>query len=163
MRRFIAFAFALSVCLAADHPMLPDPKLTPGATDSRVTQANIHTTICQPGYTATVRSVPQSVKHQVMVRYGLPISDLSLVEIDHDISLEIGGSNEVANLWPQYYDPAPGQVGYLGAREKDVVETALHRQVCSGEITLKQAQDAIRHWPEVYRQIKGIASAPAAR
>ena len=35
--------------------VLPDPKCTPGATDPRVTQSNIQSTICVPGYTKTVR------------------------------------------------------------------------------------------------------------
>ena len=34
---------------------LPDPKCTPGAIDPAVTQDNIDSTICIPGYTKTVR------------------------------------------------------------------------------------------------------------
>jgi hypothetical protein len=87
-------------------------------------------------------------------RYGLPASDLHLVEIDHEISLEIGGSNDITNLRPQYYLAAKGQKGYLGAREKDVVETHLGHEVCAGTITLAQAQAAIREWPKVYLSLK---------
>jgi hypothetical protein len=137
--------------LAADRPTLPDPKLTPGATDPRVTQATAHNTICKPGYTSTVRSVSAATKRAVMARYGLPAKDLHLVEIDHDISLEIGGSNAITNLWPQFYATAPGQ---LGAREKDAVETHLKGEVCSGAITLAQAQAAIRDWVKVYEGLK---------
>jgi hypothetical protein len=53
------------------HPMMPDPMLTPGALDPRVTQATIQDTICQSGYTKSVRNVPESVKREVMQRYGL--------------------------------------------------------------------------------------------
>jgi hypothetical protein len=139
----------------AQHATMPDKKLTPGATDPAVTQATVKTTICVAGYTGTVRSVGEAEKKQVMERYGLPAADLAKVEIDHFISLEIGGSNDITNLWPQYYKAARGQKGYLGARQKDVVETALHRAVCSGKMTLAEAQEEIRIWPEVYRKLKG--------
>jgi hypothetical protein len=43
----------------------------------------------------TVRNVTEAQKKEVMQRYGLPESDLAKVEIDHFISLEIGGSNDV--------------------------------------------------------------------
>ena len=58
------------------------------------------------------------------------------------------------NLWPQYYEPASGQKDYLGAREKDVVDTHLHHEVCAGSMTLDEAQDAIKMWPELYRELK---------
>jgi len=149
------FAFVLASAFAAqNHPMLPDPKLTPGVADPAIAQGNIRETICKSGYTKTVRDVPESVKKEVMERYGLPLADLAKVEIDHFISLEIGGSNDPQNLWPEYYDSAPGQRGYLGARQKDVVETALHRAVCSGKMTLGEAQTAIRTWPAAYRAMK---------
>jgi hypothetical protein len=150
--KLLGILFFAALGCAADHAMLPDATLTPGATDARVTQANVKNTICKPGYTSKVRSVSAAQKREVMTRYSLPTSDLKLVEIDHFISLELGGSNDIANLWPQYYAPAPGQVGYLGAREKDTVETSLHRDICKGKTTLAEAQTAIRSWPEVYRE-----------
>lgn len=137
---------------AQEHPMQPNSKLTPGALDSHITQDNIQQTICLSGYTKTVRNVPISVKKEVVREYGLPESDLSKVEIDHYISLEIGGSNSIENLWPQFYSAAPGQKGYLGARQKDVVETELKRQVCSGQMRLEDAQVAIRAWPTYYKR-----------
>ena len=163
--RIAIFLFCVSAI--AQHPMMPDPKLTPGTTDPRVTQATVATTICKDGYTKTVRNVSEAVKKQVMARYGLPLTDLKLVEIDHFISLEAGGLNDISNMWPQYYDAAPGQSGYLGAREKDVVEDYLHRQIYAakvdmsgpvfravGGMTLAQAQTALWTWPELYANIK---------
>ena len=149
-------AALLFLCMSAfaQHAMLPDPSLTPGDTNPNVTQSNIGKTICRAGYTATIRNVSESLKKQVMLRYHLPLSDLSRVEIDHNFSLELGGSNNITNLWPQYYDPAPLQTGYLGARSKDVVETWLHRQICAGNMTLADAQKAIHTWPAWYSKIK---------
>lgn len=154
--KFTAALLALAGALfAQDHAMLPITKLTPGATDPRVTEITAHNTVCKVGYTSTVRSVSSATKRAVMKAYGLPVSDLHLVEIDHLISLEIGGSNDAKNLWPQYYQAAAGQRDYLGARDKDVVENWLKRQVCSGAMTLKVAQEAIKTWPEWYARIKG--------
>jgi hypothetical protein len=52
--------------------------------------------------------VSAATEREVMQRYGLPLADLSKVEIDHLISLEIGGRKDTENLWPPYYEAAPG-------------------------------------------------------
>lgn len=140
----LCLLFCLSV-FAADYAQ-PNPKLTPGATDPKITQSDIQKTVCVSGYTASVRHVTEATKQEVMRRYGQPVSKLHSVEIDHFVSLEIGGLNDVTNLWPQPMEEA---------RKKDVVETWLKRQVCSGKMTLKDAQTAIYRWPALYSQIKG--------
>ena len=72
-------------------------------------------------------------------------------EEDHFISLELGGSPiDPRNLWPEPYRPKPG------AKEKDVVENYLHRQVCSGTMTLEDAQKAIvADWYRIYLLVRG--------
>jgi hypothetical protein len=123
----------------------PNPKLTPGAVFADVTA----TQVCHVGYTATVRDVPESVKKQVFAEYGIAWSEHSKYEVDHFISLELGGSNDIKNLWPEPYEPQPG------ARQKDVVETHLHREVCAGRMSLEEAQRQIADdWYAVYLQIK---------
>jgi hypothetical protein len=129
----------------------PSRDLTPGAIDPSITQDNIESTICVPGYTKRVRPperITNRLKLRIMAAYGRT-GDLRDYELDHFIPLELGGCADCAtNLWPEPYDPTPG------AKQKDRVENALHRQVCSGEITLKEAQDAIRNdWVRVYEQI----------
>ena len=145
------------------HLMLPDPHLTPGMADQRVSQSNIHDTICKSGYTATVRDVSHAEKSSVLKAYGLTWTDIqakvngkttSLAEFDHYWSLELGGANDPSNIWPQFYDAAPGQSGYFGAREKDVVETYLGHEVCADKITLVEARLQIADWPTVYIKIK---------
>lgn len=113
----------------------PDPQCTPGSFDPAVTQANIQTTICRSGYTATVRpstGETDKAKHTLYVAYGVPTGTTS--ELDHLVSLEIGGSNDEANLWPEI-----GKV----PNQKDTVENDLHDAVCSGKVTLVAAQQAI--------------------
>nr|MDQ6907884.1 HNH endonuclease [Chloroflexota bacterium] len=75
-------------------------------------------------------------------RYGIP-NEPGKHEVDHFISLELGGSNMVTNLWPEPYvtSDAPNTIG---AHEKDKVENALHAEVCAGRMTLPQAQETIR-------------------
>ena len=122
-------------------PIKPNPKLTPGVADSTATVGKI----CTPGYTAKVRNVPTSVKKQVFAEYHIdPTSDK--FEVDHLISLELGGSNDIKNLWPQSYTTQP-----LNARRKDVLENKLHDMICSKQITIQEAQKAIStDWVKAY-------------
>lgn len=130
-----------------DISKYPAMNLTPGVADPRVNQLNIHQTICVPGYTATVRNVTDAEKQEVFQRYGLDWSTHADYEVDHFIPLEIGGANDLSNLWPESYEPAPG------AHEKDRLENYLHSQVCSSTETLADAQHAITSdWLKVYQQ-----------
>lgn len=117
---------------AAGGP-LPDPTCTPGAIDPAVTQSNIRTTICTPGYTATVRPPAADTdkwKRATESAYSLGRSS----EYDHLVPLELGGANATSNLWVE-----PGSI----PNPKDKVESRLHREVCAGQITLAAAQQAI--------------------
>jgi hypothetical protein len=87
---------------------------------------------CTPGYTKTVRDVPQSLKNQVYRQYGITSRQPREYEIDHLISLELGGSNSIRNLWPQSYITEP-----LNAHVKDRLENKLHELVCSGQLPLE--------------------------
>src|SRR2546421_10039763 len=80
---------------------LPDSSLTPGAADERVTQENVGQTICVPGYTKSVRKVSTKTKSKVYAEYKISKKDRSKYVIDHLIALELGGSNDVKNLWPE--------------------------------------------------------------
>jgi hypothetical protein len=123
-------------CAYRDNGQLPDPRCTPGSIDPAVTQANIGSTICRSGYTKTVRpsaSDTDRFKFDVAYpAYGDPDSDKT--ELDHLVSLELGGSNDAANLWPES-PPSPNP--------KDKVENALNAAVCDGRVTLAAAQAAI--------------------
>ncbi|MEY9926765.1 hypothetical protein ABH926_001387 [Catenulispora sp. GP43] len=113
----------------------PDPSCTPGAVQDAVTQSNIDSTICTTGYTTKIRpavSATDRIKHALYSAYGVPDSTKS--ELDHLVSLELGGSNDTANLWPE-----PGPL----PNPKDSVENALHKAVCAHKVTLAAAQQAI--------------------
>jgi hypothetical protein len=122
----------------------PDPTCTPGAVFSDVTADEV----CTSGYSSTVRNVPTSEKDEVYVEYGVVTHTTGEYEVDHFIPLELGGSNDISNLWPEPASPTPG------FHEKDKVENYLHKQVCSGAMSLSDAQNAIASdWLAVYNSM----------
>ena len=137
-------------CTFRDHGQLPDPRCTPGAVDPNVTQANLRSTICHPGYTKTVRpsaSVTDRFKFEVAYpAYREPHSKKT--ELDHLVSLELGGANDAVNLWPEY-PPTPNP--------KDKVENALHAAVCDGRVKLTAAQNAIAANWQTAEQVLGLS------
>jgi len=122
---------------ASDVPQVasgvPEDLLNPD-----VTQATIDSTICVPGWTDTVRppvSYTEPIKKRQIAESSYADKRLSSYEEDHFIALEIGGApRDEANLWPE------PRAGAGGAGDKDSEENSLHRQVCSGQITLVEAQ-----------------------
>lgn len=114
---------------------LPSSSLTPGAVDPAMTKAKL----CDPKFrTGAVRLVTEKTKKQACAEYGLGEKDGCPgkgFEIDHLVSLELGGTNDIKNLWPQR---APE------FHWKDALEDHLAAMVCKGEISLAEAQHAIR-------------------
>jgi hypothetical protein len=128
---------------------MPIARLTPGDVLTTSTAK-----ICVTGYSSTVRDVPDSEKEAAYARYGVQHVPYAH-EVDHLISLELGGSNDITNLWPEPY------AGRWGARTKDVLENKLHDLVCSGALTLPYAQHIEgTNWAAAYRTYVGTP-APA--
>lgn len=147
--------------------ILPNPTITPGAINPEVTQANIATTICKSGWTATIRppsSYTTALKKRQIDQYGFTDKTLGSYEEDHLISLQLGGDPvNSKNLWPQPYNVVMPDGRKAGARQKDVVETNLKRRVCSGQMTLAEAQREIAtNWWATYVAIKGVDTRPPA-
>jgi hypothetical protein len=122
--------------------ILADPSRTPGVLNPDVTQASVRSTICRHGWTETIRpptSYTNDLKHKQMRQYG-ETGSLSDYQEDHLISLELGGSpTDPRNLWPEPYPRAS---------DVDKVENELNGEVCSGQLTLAQAQereDTLKH------------------
>ena len=128
---------------------VPDSKVTPGLVDPTLTAQ----VLCAAGFsTTTIRNVTESTKKQVYQRYNVQnhagyCSGPQGCEIDHLISLEIGGKNDIQNLWPQPYD------GTWNAHMKDQLENRLHKLVCAGQLPLSQAQKEIStDWRAAYQK-----------
>jgi len=126
---------------AADFPR---HALTPGVALS-VTRAQI----CLSGYAGGARDVSDTEKADVYARYDVAWVPYAH-EVDHLISLELGGSNVIRNLWPEPY------AGRWGARTKDILENRLHELVCEGRLALATAQrQEARDWVAAYRRYVG--------
>lgn len=132
---------------------LPDRRCSPGAYYSKLTRA----VICSPGFrTSSIRDVPESEKFAVEGEYGLAARHYGrTLEIDHIISLELGGSNDRANLYPEEAAFASGAPGF---HVKDQLENRAHEEVCSGQISLRSAQRQIAaNWEHLFTRVFGAA------
>ncbi len=151
MKRIAALVIAFTAILgtggSAYATATTDPMLTPGATNPAVTEATIHQTICTRGYTATVRNVSTRTKSVVYAEYHVAQSDKRRYVIDHLVPLEVGGSNDVKNLWPE---------PKADAEQKDQIENLLHARVCNGTVDLATAQQTF----ETEWSPGGTATAP---
>jgi hypothetical protein len=108
--------------------------LTPGVVNPDVTQATIAATVCRRGWTRTIRppvSYTDDLKRKGLRQYRLRGPPARYQE-DHLISLELGGHpTDPRNLWPEPY-PRAATV--------DRTENELNAQVCSGKLSLLDAQ-----------------------
>jgi hypothetical protein len=161
--QIILLALFLATSVYAADPILPNPKLTPGAVFTNVTVEQI----CTPGYSNGsdvtnngngVRYVPRSEKWAVFNAYFGKVPDKTgNYEVDHLISLELGGSNDAKNLWPESYLTDP-----YNAHTKDKLENRMHALVkkCLAEkghatatALLKQFQNEIStNWIVAYHK-----------
>jgi len=114
--------------------VVADPVRTPGVLNPAVTPATIRATICRHGWTTTVRppvEYTNALKREQMRAYG-ETGPLSAYQEDHLISLELGGDpTDPRNLWPEPYPRAAAV---------DQIENRLNDEVCSGSLSLRDAQ-----------------------
>lgn len=171
-RRSLPALIPLVICLSANvqaqarygqsgPALLPDASVTPG-----VIALSSKTTVCTTNWRKDARRVTAAMKKQVYAQYGTaPGSAVcawktrttragksirEACEVDHLISRELGGADDVKNLWSQPYTQHPG------AHEKDWLENKLPREVCSGQTALEEAQYEIAtDWYAAYRKRKG--------
>lgn len=124
--------------------LLNDPEITPGI---------VRTTDADEVCSESTKKLRKPGIQSVYALYGAKKAKGVCCEIDHLISLELGGDNGVANEWPQPYEPRPG------AHEKDEVENWLHAEVCAGKMPLTIAQEKIsQDWYAAYLEMKSVPS-----
>jgi hypothetical protein len=142
----LALVLLVAVARCSHHAAAPKVAanwaLTPGVLNPDVTQATIAATICVRGWTKTIRppsDYTSRLKVEQMRAYGLTGSPGDFQE-DHLISLELGGHpTDPRNLWPEPY-PRAANV--------DKIENELNDAVCSGRMSLAEAQrkeSALKH------------------
>ena len=131
---FAVLALALRLRQHHANVVRADPVRTPGVLNPDVTQANIRTTICKSGWTRTVRppvEYTNALKRKQMRLYH-ELGPASAYQEDHLVSLELGGNpTDPRNLWPEPYPRAAAV---------DAIENELNAKVCSGALTLADAQ-----------------------
>lgn len=142
---------AVHAILSDPEAWLPDPHCTPGKINPAVTLGQLcpvaHTKQWRPSSTYT-----SNLKHQQLAEYNYEDSTgnhsqtATSTEEDHLISLELGGDPSAPeNLWPE-----PG----ASLNRKDAVERAAHEALCSGRLTLPQAQQGIAaNWVEFGKRL----------
>jgi hypothetical protein len=147
VRVILLIFFIINVSITqANSDILPDRYRTPGVV--LTTNAN---TICKVGYSKSVRYVSKYTKKLVYLSYGIIESNPQHYEIDHLISLQLGGSNSIKNLWPEsYITPV------FNAHLKNRLENRLHTLICKGTIPVTEAQIAISNdWIKAYNKYVG--------
>jgi hypothetical protein len=153
MRFVVALLFA-TACLPptiryVGAPSYPRCNVRGALQDAACTPGDVETydldVVCKQS-TKNRRDVSESVRRQVFEEYGIDYPPpKGAYEVDYLISLELGGSNSIKNLWPEAAEPKPG------FHQKDNLENLLHRQVCRGEIKLEDAQERIsKDWLTEY-------------
>jgi hypothetical protein len=128
----------------------PDRHCSPGAYYSRLTRR----VICSSRFrTGAIRNVPQSEKFRVEREYGMAATHYGrTIEIDHIVPLELGGSNAIANLFPE---PGSGPANY---HVKDAAEDRAKAEVCDGRLSLRVARRSFAEdWEALYRRLFGHA------
>lgn len=124
----LALSLTAAPCQARGELPDPRPSCTPGAVDAKATLE----VVCG-SRTKERRHVSEETKRAVLAEYGVAWEDRGGFEVDHLVPLACGGSNAMANLWPQPIE---------AAKRKDHAENVAHARVCSGAMTLAEAQKA---------------------
>jgi hypothetical protein len=125
---------------------IPDPKCSPGAINPTLTIEILKT----KGFTTKCvrdQSTSAAQKAKAYVWYGITkpkknSGPTQTCELDHIISLELGGSDGLENIWPQCGPPGV-VIGKRFFKQKDAVEDFLAAQVRAGKISLDDAQHGI--------------------
>lgn len=158
---FFLLLFAVAPAFGRD---IPDPGLTPGLAREGLTVKEI----CSTKWGHDARAVTERMKAQVMAEYQMTpdLCPSGKVEIDHLISRELGGADDVLNLWPQCYEEPvegkkPSEVSEWGAHKKDRLENFLGKAICRADnpMSLDEAHEfLIDDWTKAYVKFFGKPS-----
>ncbi|SCW93597.1 hypothetical protein SAMN02927924_04362 [Sphingobium faniae] len=131
-------------------PPLPNERRTPGSFDPAITQDNIAATICDPKF-ISARTPPPSwtaamTRRMAAVLY--PDQNPDNLALDQLVPIALGGApQDQRNLWLQSW------AGEANSEKKNGLETLLNRMVCSGQLKLAAAQQAVAtDWIDAYRR-----------
>ena len=94
-------------------------------------------------------AVPAATRQAVFGEYGISMDHSGNdFQVDYLISPQLGGTDDVRNLWPQSY-----RATTWNAVAKDRLERHLYRLVCEKKINLADAQrDISTNWIAAYQK-----------
>lgn len=138
---------------------IPDPSCSPGAINPTVTieilrDPKFRTSCLRDGAT----SAAAKSKTYAWYRIAKPKNNAGRkqqCELDHIVSLELGGSDSLGNIWPQC-GPSGVKLNARYFKIKDKVENYLAKAVREGTISLRDAQRGVAEdWPQYIEAANG--------
>lgn len=121
----------------------PRSALTPGAARTLNREQ-----VCTATENNHLRNVASGVAENIFREYGIRDPRPRSYEVDYLIPLDLGGTEDPRNLWPEPYAS-----GVWNARVKDALEDRLRMLVCDGQIDLATAQqDLASDWIAAYKK-----------
>jgi hypothetical protein len=125
---------------------VPDPNCTPGAVNPTLTIGVLRdrsfTTRCVRDAATKPEEKARTYDWYRLVHPANNSGESQTCELDHLISLELGGADTLDNIWPQC-GPSGVALSQRDFKQKDTVENFLAMQVREGRMDLSQAQKAI--------------------
>jgi hypothetical protein len=131
---------------------VPDPACTPGAINPTVTLNVLQNDEFRTGCERNTASSPRE-KAETYDAYNIlhPANNRGrnqICELDHLVSLELGGADSIDNIWPQC-GPDDVELAHRYFKIKDGVENYLATEVRAGHMSLAEAQHGIaRNWTQ---------------
>jgi len=122
---------------------IPNLRLTPGAV-LRIDEKDV----CAEASPGKAKFIPAAMGQKVFAEYGIHSPQPRAYELDYLIAPELGGSDDIRNVWPQPYSAA-----VWNSHVKDALEDRLHELVCSDQVSLATAQhDIAVNWVSAYKK-----------
>jgi hypothetical protein len=142
----IVLPAATLVAPAFAFEVRPNPTMTGGSV--RIDGHDVNATC---GHSKEHRgSMSHARRDDILTRYGLPPGTHPDYEIDHLIPLCLGGSDDPSNLWPE---PRRSIEPKWNAEAKDRLERFMCDMVCSGQLDIATAQEALaKDWVAAYHK-----------
>jgi hypothetical protein len=125
---------------------VPDPNCTPGAINPTLTIEVLRdrrfTTRCIRDSATQEEEKATTYQWYNLAHPGNYSGESQICELDHLVSLELGGADTLDNIWPQC-GPSGVALPQRFFKEKDTVENFLAMQVREGRMDLGEAQKGI--------------------
>jgi hypothetical protein len=146
---------------------LPDPSCSPGAVNPTLTVAVLtaqgFTTDCLRDKATSASKKEITYKWYKLAKPAHNSGQGMVCELDHIISLEIGGADTLENIWPQC-GPSRAALNSRFFKQKDAVENFLADEVAANRMALADVQRGIAEdWTQFLPAARQAAAAKKKR